>query len=262
MPIPAAVGAALIGGGAALGNTFMQNQSSRRAQNFAQRNVREGRARMDATQRPYMERAFGDIDPTLRGRYQEYMDSEPRGAYAEGAYDPTGLINALMSQYRESPLNEYKRETAMTGMRQSAAAGGYGGLENEQSKMAELSSLFADENMMQWLTRALEARAGGLAGLQGQADMGVRGMQIFSDQGSAGAANVGGAGWNEAQQQAGLGATGIGERTRNNRDLMAALAGVGQNLYSESERSTQPTQPTYNRFNMPANWSGVPFAVR
>lgn len=261
MPVPIPIIAAMIGGGAALGSSFINHQSSRSAQQAGERATREAYERNRQQQAPYVAQGQA-AGAGLPDRYNQYLDVEPRGAYEQAAYDPSGLIEALMQSYRQSPLNRYKQEAAQSAMRASAAAGGYGNLENEQAHQAELASLFADEGMSDWISKLLQARAGGLAGLQGQADSGLRGLENMAGRGYTAASDIGNTGWNASQQMGQTQASGIAGRATSQADLINALSGAATSGYT-AYRLNQDSQPHsgYDRFNMPSSWRTVPFSV-
>lgn len=133
--------------------------------------------------RPYLDQipGFG------REAYQPYIDQGRRvdpgleQQYGSMSNDPTGIINAIMEKYKESPFYQRKRDQMLGAARSSAAQGGYAGTPYAQEQQMGLADVLASGDMQQWLSTALGVQGQGTAGLQGISDRGFGASSGLAD---------------------------------------------------------------------------------
>lgn len=168
--------------------------------------------------RPYLE----PIEGYGKTAYNPYIaqgqqvDSRLQSQYENMAFNPTELINAIMSQYQQSPGAKYQSEQLNRVAGNAAAAGGYAGTMGDQRQRAELIQALTSQDMQKWLENALGVQGAGLTGLQGVSNRGYDASGNLADYlGSA------------ATQRAGLEFGGQQAQNANITNLISSLIGGG-----------------------------------
>ncbi len=204
-----------------IGAVFPQNVA-RQARPYLDQATREG----ERAYTPYIAQGR-EVDPMLQQRYGQYLGQEPMDEYQQMSQDPSGLINALMNQYQESPFFQRKRNQALGAARSSAAAGGYAGSPYDQENQMQLADILSSGDMQQWLENNLGVQRFGLVGRQALADKGLQGMQGISGRGFAASSALGDYLGSNLGQRAGLEGGQIASRNAQNQALLSALLSAG-----------------------------------
>lgn len=171
------------------------------------------------------------VDPGLRERYDRYANLAPESQYAQMANDPTGLIDALMGKYKESPFFQRKRDQQLSAARSSAAQGGYAGTQFDQEGQMELADILASGDMQQWLDNALGVKTRGLAGQQHLADSGLAGLEGISGRGYGASSTLADYLGAAAGQRAGLESGAVMAKNQGSQGLLNALLGAASGGY-------------------------------
>jgi hypothetical protein len=123
---------------------------------------------------PYYDR----IQDEARSRFDPYSQ---RGSDAYDAMkdpmdqmtkDPSGFINALMDQYKQSKSSKMQSDEATRAAGQSAAAGGMRGSVQDMIGQAGIADRFLGQDMQNWLGNVLGVQGRGMAGEQHMYDIG------------------------------------------------------------------------------------------
>jgi len=167
--------------------------------------------------RPYLDQIPGygreayqpDIDQGRR------VDPGLEQQYGQMSNDPTGMINAIMEKYKESPFYQKKRDQQLGAARSSAASGGYATTPYAQEQQMELADILASGDMQQWLQNAMGVKTQGDAGLQGISNRGF--------QASAGLGDYLGSAFG---QRGNMEAGGVAGQNAGSQALINALASI------------------------------------
>jgi hypothetical protein len=89
-----------------------------------------------------------------------------KGQYGSMLNDPTGFINKILAQYKQSPGAQYQTGLVAKGIGNTAAAGGFAGTPEAQRQYAQSASDISSQDMQQFLQNALGVYGTGLSGEQ------------------------------------------------------------------------------------------------
>jgi hypothetical protein len=92
--------------------------------------------------------------------------------YGEMSQDPSGLINRLMQNYKQSEGFQFKRDQALKAAGNSAAAGGMRGSALDVGNQVDLENRLQSQDMQEWLQNVLGVQQQGLQGEQHLFDTG------------------------------------------------------------------------------------------
>jgi hypothetical protein len=202
-----------------------------------------------------------EVDPGLRQRYDRYANLAPEGQYAQMANDPTGLIDALMGKYKESPFFQRKRDQQLSAARSSAAQGGYAGTPFDQERQMELADIIASGDMQQWLDNALGVQTRGMAGQQHLADSGLAGLEGISGRGYGASNALADYLGSAAGQRAGLEAGSVMGKNQGSQGLLNALMGAGSSMFGayQGRRGAEALGGSGMGAPNSFTWSGSPY---
>lgn len=151
---------------------------------------------------PYIERgnkAYEEYDPVISGMTQ----------------DPTSYLNKILEGYEPSKGYETKRDEMLRAARNTAAAGGMAGSNQDVSLGTTIVDSLLSQDMQQWLQNVLGIQKTGLAGEQNLMNQGFQASGgLESD-----LANVLG-------QQAQYAFQGQREKNQRGQDILKALLGA------------------------------------
>lgn len=158
--------------------------------------------------------------------YDDYINAgkdasgKTKSAYESMMEDPTGFINNIMSQYKESEGYGFAKDRLTKEMSNTSAAGGIAGTPYDQMNQAEGVQGLLSKDMQQFLENALGRYDKGLSGEEGIADRGYDASGKLTDA-------IGGA----LNQQGGLAFNDAQQKNKNRNDLWSmfgkALGGAG-----------------------------------
>ena len=137
--------------------------------------------------------------------------------------DPTGFINEIMKNYKESDSYNFAKDRLTKEMGNTAAAGGIAGTPLDQMNQAEGVQGLLSKDMQQYLQNALGVYGTGLSGEQGLYDTGFNASSNLTDA-------LGGA----LNQQAGLAFQGQQQKNmdRNAKwNMLAKALGIGAGAF-------------------------------
>jgi hypothetical protein len=93
------------------------------------------------TQQPYLDAGKGAL-----GEYQTWL---------QGQKDPSGFINNLMGQYKESPYAQYLQQQSMNAGQNAASASGLMGSTPLMQQLQQNAGNIASQDQNQWLQNVL-----------------------------------------------------------------------------------------------------------
>lgn len=163
---------------------------------------------------PYLNR----ITPAAENRFNPYINrGNEAGNLVHGEYqnlvnNPYQMHEDIFSNYTPSKGFEFNLEQSLRAMRNSAAAGGYGGTEAEQTRQGQLASQLANQDFGEYFNRIL-----------GLYNTGLEGEQGFSNQGYNANENVAGIEGQTLGAQSGLAFQNATQKNQNKNDLAKAL---------------------------------------
>lgn len=150
-------------------------------------------------QQPYFNAGAGAI-----GNYQNWL---------QGQSDPSGYINNLMGQYKESPNAHYMQEQAMRAGQNSASANGLLGSTPMMQQMQQNAANISSQDQNQWLQNVL--------GINTQYGQGQNNLM----QGGQNSANALSNLFNQMGQR--MGEAAYGKEAGKNQDFWSTLGGIG-----------------------------------
>jgi len=115
--------------------------------------------------------------------------------------DPTGFINKIMEQYKESEGYGFAKDRLTKEMGNTAAMGGIAGTPLDQMNQAEGVQGLLSKDMQQFLENALGRYDKGLAGEEGIATRGYDASGKLTDALGSALNQQGGLAFNDAQQK-------------------------------------------------------------
>lgn len=164
-----------------------------------------------------LEKTYGmgkeTFDPYIK-RGHEAQDQANRH-YGNMTENPMDFLNQIISGYKPSEGYKFKEKHALNAARNSAAAGGISGTQNDQLGQAELVNGLLDQDMQQWLQNVLGIQGAGIGGLEAQAGRGFGASQSLAEL----LGNVGGS-------QAGLAFNRQETDRKNKGNMMGQLSGL------------------------------------
>ena len=139
--------------------------------------------------------------------YDDYINQgkdasgKTKSAYEDMMNDPTGFINKIMEQYKESEGYGYAKDKLTKEMSNTSAAGGIAGTPYDQINQAEGVQGLLSKDMQQFLENALGRYDKGLSGEEGIADRGYDASGKLTDALGGALNQQGGLAFNDAQQK-------------------------------------------------------------
>lgn len=134
--------------------------------------------------------------------------TKTKSAYEELINDPTGFINKLMGDYKESEGYQYQKEKLQRELGNTAASGGIAGTPLDQENQGTQIQKLLSADQQQFLQNALGRYDKGLEGEQGIANKGFDANKQLTDL-------LGGA----LNQQGGLAFQDQQQKNQNNNDI-------------------------------------------
>ena len=139
--------------------------------------------------------------------YDDYINQgkdasgKTKSQYEDMMNDPTGFINKIMEQYKESEGYGFAKDRLTKEMGNTAAMGGIAGTPMDQMNQAEGVQGLLSKDMQQFLENALGRYDKGLAGEEGIADRGYDASGKLTDALGGALNQQGGLAFNDAQQK-------------------------------------------------------------
>jgi len=139
--------------------------------------------------------------------YDDYINQgkdasgKTKSQYEDMMNDPTGFINKIMEQYKESEGYGFAKDRLTKEMGNTAAMGGIAGTPLDQMNQAEGVQGLLSKDMQQFLENALGRYDKGLAGEEGIATRGYDASGKLTDALGSALNQQGGLAFNDAQQK-------------------------------------------------------------
>jgi hypothetical protein len=139
--------------------------------------------------------------------YDDYINAgkdasgKTKSQYEDMMNDPTGFINKIMEQYKESEGYGFAKDRLTKEMGNAAAMGGIAGTPLDQMNQAEGVQGLLSKDMQQFLQNALGRYDKGLEGEEGIADRGYDASGKLTDALGGALNQQGGLAFNNAQQK-------------------------------------------------------------
>lgn len=131
----------------------------------------------------YYDQIPGTMTPYFDPYIQQGLRAMPQleGQYGQMMNNPNELFRKLSQGYQQSPGYEWRRNEAMRGVNNAAAAGGRLGSMEEQQNMADITGHLADQDFETYLSHILGLYGGGISGMQGMSDTGYKASSSLAE---------------------------------------------------------------------------------
>jgi hypothetical protein len=156
--------------------------------------------RAEGVQQPYLNAGQGAL-----GNYQQWL---------QGQRDPSGFINNLMGQYKESPYAHYLQQQSMNAGQNAASAAGLTGSTPLMQQLQQNANNISSQDMNQWLQNVL--------GINTQYGQGQHNLVQGGQQSANALTNM----YNQMGQN--MGEAAYGREAGKNQDLWNMIGGAGQ----------------------------------
>lgn len=156
------------------------------------------------TQQPYLNAGTGAI-----GDYQDWL---------KGQKDPSGFINNLMGQYKESPYAQYMQRQSMNAGQNAASASGLTGSTPLMQQLEQNAGNIASADQNQWLQNVL--------GINSQYGQGQQNLMTGGQNSANSLTDM----YNNMGRQMGEGA--YGQQSGKNQDFWNTIGGIGSMIGS------------------------------
>jgi hypothetical protein len=123
-----------------------------------------------------------------------------KGQYGSMVDDPTGFINKILSQYKQSAGAKYQTGLVAKEIGNTAAAGGYAGTPEAQRQFGQEASDINSQDMQQFLQNALGVYGTGLSGEQDFYNKGFNASGSLADALASVLGSQGGLAFNQGTQ--------------------------------------------------------------
>lgn len=165
----------------------------------AMNQYRQWANKSEGTQQPYLQAGQGAIP-----EYQKWLQSQQ---------NPSGFINNLMGQYKESPYAQYLQQQSMRAGQNAASASGLMGSTPLMQQMQQNAGNIASQDQNQWLQNVL--------GINTQYGQGQQNLMTGGQNAANALSNMYG------QMGSNMGQAAYGQEAGKQQDMWNTFGGIG-----------------------------------